>query len=280
MEEQKNTKKQHYIPRMYLKRWQCKNNKKLLVITKKAQDNNIKSVSVDDKLFYSDYCYDILSPDGSLLTFNEVEKELGTYENRHNRLLDRILNNCEKDVPILDKGTNRINDFLEFLVLMVVRNPNSSIPFSFDGILSSTVELDNLFREMFGNKWGITGLQVIANAVDKAFLFELVKQVNQTVDFPNIYFLKSTDKARFITSDNPVLCFEKGSYIPLSPQYATFILYDTRINCRFQKNRVFQLSNKEVQKINSLYWKLNDTFTIIGNHEDDLNAALEIEVKK
>lgn len=279
MSDQRLTKKQHYVPRMYLKRWLCENDKKLLVITKKAQNNNVQAISVDNELFYQDYCYDIPNPDGTLWTSNEVEKSFGKYEKRHNKLLDRILNRCEEGVPILDKGTNRIEDFLEFVALMVVRNPNNNIPFNFDDIQFSTTELNDLFQEMFGNKWSITGLQVVANSMKKRLLFDTAKQVNQTDNLPEVYFLRSTDGSYFITSDNPVLCNEKWSYIPLSPRYAAFILYDTRINCRFKQNRVFQLSSEEAQKFNSLYWRQDDTYTIIGNCESDLIDSLDIEVK-
>ena len=279
MSDQRLTKKQHYVPRMYLKRWLCENDKKLLVITKKAQNNNVQAVSVDNELFYQDYCYDIPNPDGTLWTSNEVEKAFGQYEKRHNKLLDRILNRCEEDVPILDKGTNRIEDFLEFVALMVVRNPNNNIPFNFDDIQFSTTELNDLFQETFGNKWSITGLQVVANSMEKRLLFDTAKQVNQTDNLPEVYFLRSTDGSYFITSDNPVLCNEKWSYIPLSPRYAAFILYDTRINFRFKQNRVFQLSSEEAQKFNSLYWSQDDTYTIIGNRESDLIDSLDIEVK-
>ena len=91
MPEQGLTRKQHYVPRMYLKRWQCENDKKLLVITKKGKSNSIKDVTVDDKLFYQNFCYDVPNPDGTLWTSNEVEKTLGEYESRHNKLLERIL---------------------------------------------------------------------------------------------------------------------------------------------------------------------------------------------
>lgn len=279
MSDQRHTKKQHYVPRMYLKRWLCENDKKLLVITKKAQNNNVQAVSVDNELFYQDYCYDIPNPDGTLWTSNEVEKAFGKYEKRHNKLLDRILNRCEEGVPILDKGTNRIEDFLEFVALMVVRNPNNNIPFNFDDIQFSTTELNDLFQEMFGNKWSITGLQVVANSINKRHLFDIAEQVRKSPNIPQIYFLRATDKVYFITSDNPVLCDNKWSYIPLSPQYTAFILYDARIKCRFKQNRVFQLSSEEVQKFNSLYWRQDDTYTIIGNRESDLIDSLDIEVK-
>ncbi len=279
MSDQRLTKKQHYVPRMYLKRWQCENDKKLLVITKKAQYNIVQAVSVDDKLFYQEYCYDISNPDGSFWTSNEVEKALGNYELKHNRLLERILCCCEKDVPILDKGTNRIEDFLEFVALMVIRNPNSELQFKFDGIPCSTSQLDNLFHTMFGDNWKITALQVVANSISQKHLFKLVEAVNKNANVPEVYFLKAADKTYFITSDNPVLCHKQWSYIPLSPRYAAFILYDTRLNCRFQQNRVFQLPNEVVQNINRLYWKRDDTFTIVGNSEEDLIVALETEVK-
>ena len=115
--------------------------------------------------------------------------------------------------------------------------------------------------------------------MDNYCLFNIVKQVNKTDIRPEIYFLRATDETCFITSDNSVLCHEKWSYIPLSPQYAAFVLYDTRDNCRFQQNGVFQLSTTEVKKFNSLYWKQSDTYTIIGNNQKDLVAALEIEVR-
>lgn len=274
------TKKQHYVPRMYLKRWQCENEEKLLVITKKVQDNGIKTVTVDDNLFYQEYCYDIIDLDGILRTSNEVEKNLGVYENKHNKLLERILRRCEEDVPVFDNGTNRIKDFLGFITLMVVRNPNNSILFSIDSIIFSTSELNDLFQVMFGKKCKTTAMQLVSNSIDKKHLFEIVEQTNQIENFPEIYFLKSPDEAYFITSDNPVLFCGKWSYIPLSPSYAAFILYDTRLKCRFKNNGVFQLSISEVQKLNGVYWKQNDVFTIVGNRDKDLIDALEIEVKR
>ena len=153
MSEQKLTKKQHYVPRMYLKRWQGEYDKKLFVITKKGNSAAPKALTADDELFYQNYCYDIPNPDGTPWTSNEVEKTLGKYENRHNRLLNRILSRCENNVAILDKGTNRIEDFLEFVALMIVRNPNNIIPLNFEGVQFSTYELECLFREMFENRW-------------------------------------------------------------------------------------------------------------------------------
>ena len=38
-------------------------------------------------------------------------------------------------------------------------------------------------------------------------------------------------------------------------------------------------SSEEAQKFNSLYWRQDDTYTIIGNRESDLIDSLDIEVK-
>ena len=86
MSDQRLTKKQHYVPRMYLKRWQRENDKRLLVVTKKTQPNSIQIVSVDDELFYQDYCYDIPNLDESFGTSNEAEKALGKLEFKPNRV--------------------------------------------------------------------------------------------------------------------------------------------------------------------------------------------------
>lgn len=274
MSEQKLTKKQHYIPKMYLKRWEAKDDHSLLVITKKSKSPIVQKVNSDNALFYQDYCYDITYPDGTIFTSNEVEKTFGEYERRHNKLLDRILNRCEQDISILDKGTNRVEDFLYFIALMVIRNPNNNIPFTIDDLPCSTDQLDNLIHIIFGDKCKITALQLVANSINQKHLFELPKRINQSINRVEIYFLKSTDKSYFITSDNPVLCHDQWTYFPLSPNYASFILYDTRTKCKFNQNKIFQLSDEEVKKINCSYWQQEDTFTIIGNNKTDLINAL------
>lgn len=276
MSEQQITKRQHYVPKMYLKRWCLQNEDQLLIISKNHEYQIVQTVATEDELFYQDFCYDVSKPMGNRLTSNEVEHSLGEYEKRHAKLLIRILERCEKHQTVLDKGTNRIKDFLEFVTLMVIRNPNNNIPFSIDAIPYSTLELDVLLAKLFGKNNCITALQIVSNSVNQKYLFKAIEKIVTSNNLPDIYFLESPPESHFITSDNPVLCADKWSYIPLSPRYATFILYDTRIDCPFEKNKAFSLLADEVKWFNSLYWKQKDVFTIIADNEKDLKDGCKL----
>lgn len=266
------TARQHFVPRMYLKRWVHDDKELLFVISKYFSDTEVHEVTYDDKLFYKIFCYDIFMPNNELYTNNEVERKFAEYENRHDRLLNRMISRMDNKQPVLDKGTNRLENFLEFVSLTVLRNPQNVIPLKFDNISTSTEELSNLFFEMFGDEWNLTGLQIAANSMNRDLLFQALDQLSE--GNPDCYFLESTNNTRFITSNNPVLCSEKWSFIALSPRYACFLLFDTRINCRFTKNKKYALNDSEVIEFNKLFWKQKDNDTIIGMEPDDLLKAL------
>lgn len=276
MSEQQITKRQHYVPKMYLKRWCSQNEDHLLIISKNFENQSVRTVATDHELFYQYFCYDVSDLMGNRLTSNEVEHSLGEYEKRHDKLLIRILERCVEHQTVLDKGTNRIKDFLEFVTLMVIRNPNNNIPFIIDDIPYSTLELDILLAKLFGKNNCVTALQIVSNSVNHKYLLKAIEQIVTSNNFPDIYFLESPPESHFITSDNPVLCADKWSYIPLSPRYAAFILYDTRIDCPFEKNKVFSLLADEVKWFNSLYWKQKDVFTIIADNEKDLKDGYKL----
>lgn len=273
------TRKQHFVPRMYLKRWQCYDvDERVFVISKRRKYSEPILVSLNDKLFYRDYCYDVTDFDGKPITSNEVEEELSRYENKHNRLLDRMIQNCENGEPVLDKGNSRLEDFLEFITLLVIRNPSNTIPFilllNSGPCSTSTSELDKILREVFKCRDGPTGLQIAANISKGELLFQIMNYYKTLEPKPKIYFFKSTKDIRFVTSDNPVLVHDSYSYVPLSPKYASLLLFGVQME-GFKTNRVNYLNNNDIRIWNKQYWPLADVCTVVSSRKRDLIKSLQ-----
>ena len=285
------TKKQHYVPRMYLKRWKTEDGN-LFVITKDTQDKKIKKVTIDDSLFYKPYCYDIILPDGTPWTKNEVEDGLGNFEDRHARLLNRIIQCCDNGTIVLNNKENRTKDFLEFVYLMVLRSPYYNIPFTLDGVETTVSELDMVLQQMFGDKWNLLNARTLVfNSHNKQFLNESVDDLLKR-PFPKILFLKAPDDVSFVTSDNPAMCICNKNdikqplnkpdslpvdliYIPISPRYASVLIYRDCKQIPYVKKTVSILSKDNVKMFNRMYWKSDDPFTVVSNNKMDLIDILQ-----
>ena len=261
--------KQHFVPRMYLKRWIHDSSGEVYVLYRQNNFSEVESISVDDERFYREYCYDIKLPSGKMYTQNEVEKILDEYEKRHNRLIDRIIERCDKNIKVLDRGTNKVQDLLEFVYLMIIRNPYTNLPLNIGNIETTSTEMTNLFLTLFGDKWSLTGLQVAANSADHSFIFDYVDEMKTKSPFL-ISFLKSTDKTEFITSDNPVIYQKNFYYLPISPQYACYIVMNNSDDKKLYGNTVVQLTDQSVSAINKWYWVQTDYDTLISANKEEL----------
>lgn len=270
---------QHFVPRMYLKQWvhHSEKNDMLYVISPKLGNSTIFEKSYDDELFYEDYCYDVTSLDGEVLTENEIEKELGKYESRHQRLLSRVLDRCKKREKVIDKGTNRLSDFMEFVGLMAVRNPKNPLPMQtiFDDRVISSVEFANALNAVFGECFEFTGTKVAAVAARRKMLFRMADEFKKIE--PTVYFFEAPKGVSFITSDNPVLVFHEYIYLPLSPKYAVYILLDESKKLCVSPGTVNIITEEAVLQLNRLYLR-HDVSTLVGADEDILKQTLPIEM--
>lgn len=270
---------QHYVPRMYLKRWvhDSEKNNMLYVISPKLGDFEVHEKSYDDELFYINFCYDVVSEDGELFTKNEVENHLDEYEKRHDRLLNRIIERCDKGQDVLDKGTNRFEDFMEFVGLLTVRNPNNDIPLptSSDSKINSAQEMADLLNYLTSDVFKLTSTKVISIANNKNMLFQMADQFKKfhDISFEHVYFLEAPDGCAFITSDNPVITTKKVFYLPISPKYLAYILYDDECKPSFSPNKPYVISKECVDRFNRSYLR-NDVFTLVGNNNTELADIL------
>lgn len=201
---------QHFVPRMYLKRWvhDSANSKMLYVIAPKLGDFDVHEKSYDDELFYEDYCYDVVSNEGELFTKNYVEHKLDSYEKRHDRLIKRIIKRCEQKMPVLDKGVNRLSDFMEFFGLMTVRNPynNMPLPTAPDVNIRTAQDMADYLNNLTDSVFNLTPTKILALANNKELLFQMANQFKFfpfTID--DVYFLETPLGASFITGDNPIV---------------------------------------------------------------------------
>lgn len=232
---------QHFIPRMYLKRWVFDSKDMLYVVSIKFANLDIYEKSYDNELFYEDYCYDIVNNEGDLLTDNKTENILDEIEKRHDRLLNRMLERCDKHQAVLDKGTNRLDDFLNFISLLVARNPHNT-----PKIIRGTAYNNNL-------------------------MFEFAEEIKsfRNVRINNVFFLEAPKGSSFIARDNPMTMLKQVFSIPLSPRYLAYIVFDKRDMPTFPPNIPYTITESDVIRFNKNH-DGKPFCTLIGSTKKDL----------
>lgn len=264
---------QHFVPRMYLKRWVHDGKDQLYVISKKLPDDEIHELSYDDNLFCEDYCYDVVSIEGENFTDNQIEHQLDKCEKKHNRLLDRIIDQCNKGERVLDKGTNRLSDFMDFVGLLTVRNPynNMPLPVNTETGIKSAQEMADFLNYLTCDAFSLTSLKVISIGNNRNLLFQMAEQFKyfKNISINDIYFLQAPDGYFFITSDNPVFMIKQVFYVPLSPKYMAYILFDKNNIPSFEPNIPYVISKEYLNLFNHQH-KRKDVYSLIGKTKNDL----------
>lgn len=202
------TKKQHYVPQMYLRNF---SSDKKRVYVYDSVKNEIRLSNIRD-ICEQNYIYEVRNDKGEFVfpqTINLIEKTFSKVEAEDSaflgKLLEKIENNTDSRV-ILSKDEH--DSLLGFSLLMVIRNPivKSVLPEALQ--ISSNLKIST--NEEITLAW-----LMIMTMIEKGF---------SGIENSRITFLKTTLSTPFITSELPVYFsgnpLQKDFYMPLSSTIA------------------------------------------------------------
>lgn len=288
-----NTVKQHYVPQFYLKHFVDDNS--LLHIydlkQKKIFTQIPKNICYEKNLYETKW--ENANPKlGEFILQNQIENIFCECESKFSKVLSIILKVCtplQNPNALILHGEER-NIFFQFIINMLVRNPQSMAMFSLNEMeldMKNNKEM-HLIKALL-DYIGFGGTESLyCAAKKKAFLTEKMEN-----NFPaacievlknyNYTFFYAKDSS-FITSNVPVCVGEDPTikendktsiYFVLSPKVA--VLFGNYKNFRNFKNRLVCIEEKYVKNLNRIFIKHNDNKRfLISNSDENLDLALKL----
>lgn len=285
------TKKQHYVPRYYLKNFTDRNG--FLHVYQRDKRRFIKSRPED--ICYEDYLYETRweSADSRLGEFilpNKIEKSLSELESSHNALLKKIilitLDPHNKDALICNSDEKK--ELALFTISMFIRNPWALSRFKFDvvpvGIMDDPAsrKIEQCLKNInFGRIEPI-----IKAGIKKALLTTapggMMLQIAAQLQKLHMCFLVAADSP-FVTSNFPVV-FEtyeieedhsvlSNVLVPLCPQVA--LQYSNDPVVKPYHNRCVSLKSKYIATLNKHFTSGEaDQYRMIISHSDEFLHSL------
>lgn len=257
-------KKQHYVPRMYIKRF--------------TEDEKIYLYNVETKTNIGQVPYKNICQEDYFYGKNlQNEKYLSNKESEWNKSIDEIINGNHSD--------ENISNIKEFAIFQKQRTLGSLENFntSIKEILENTV--------MFGLEKKAYDIQKYKNliddkcqeeandAIDTSFMLDMAKNTIQLIDDLSFLHIKYNTNKKLISSDNPIIVINpylKYNFgfsmigliflFPISPKDLV-VLYDHKIYSKYSDAKYIENSNQsEVNHINS-YELINANEIIYSNCE-------------
>ena len=269
MNNNKKTKKEHYVPQFYLSQFVGNDNKLTIYnfrIRKlfEMQPNNFAC----ENYLYETKLLDVNPELGKYFLENHIEKIFCNYEGEFAELLRVIIRVCianqNPNALILRKEEKKL--LYRFVVNMIVRHPDNMQILGLNTISDDMKKSDEIrFLQEMSNEMGIGGIEpfVIA-AQKKAFLTEEIANsfpeqcINEIKTLPFIFFYAK--KGEFITSDSPVclgddpIILEKNQtsiYFPLSPKVA--VIFGEYKQFKNKSNRMIIITEDFVDEFNKKF---------------------------
>ncbi|ANQ51155.1 DUF4238 domain-containing protein [Flammeovirga sp. MY04] len=211
-----NVKKQHFVPRVYLRKF-TNRNKRIFVYDKEKKD--VYSSSVDNVAFHK-FFYD--NPDNK----QDTEKSLGKIESSFGQILINLFDKLKFKHNVLKLNEKKI--MFEFVFIQMIRTTSfrKRLPSQHKVLVQALKEKVNIdlsdpdFDAKQTQKSLILSdnLQEILSSVfdDKIFLFW-----KNNTDIP---FLSSDNPSIGIFNDNSIVDNKYEIYMPLSPYYSLSIV--------------------------------------------------------
>lgn len=269
------TKKQHYVPQVYIKNWCSQKNELLYLYLKRGIINTTSPKSICNE----DYLYEINGKDGPNLNY---------FETQYSKFETEIGKTLKKLISKLDNTTNSglifnadEKKFLKKLfITMLIRNPHYMN--NCKRIVQLIIQDTNLAKRMNldnGQNFEKYILLIFLDYMyDKAYIRKrcdlrednisgyLYRGVEDYIDSLDIYILKS--KECFIFSNNPAYVDIKQNFcfLPLNPSYCIAYM-DKKIKKEkislyeffilngdlFKPNRIINMYPKEVEILYKYY---------------------------
>lgn len=245
------TKKQHYIPRFYLRNFS--NNNKMIYQYDVSTDNS-SFVSINS-ICYQNYLYEFKDENDELIYCNWIENILSKWEKEFSIIINSIKNkaknkrNCKTRCFL----TSKEKDFLAFFISLQSQRGSYYIK-----------EIENKLEE----KWGdVLEKNSCRNAALIASL-PIYKPFNEVKDHKIISTFKTlrnmsfiigfTDNGVFFTSDNPITMIYENNpndieevIFPLASNLVLYMLKMEKSKANF-KNRLYPMDENNINYINNV----------------------------
>lgn len=283
------TKKQHYVPQVYLRNFLTASNELFVYDRQKSMYFRCRSQDICRE----DYLYETLwenaiSQLGKYVLPNQIENAFSGYEGVYGTLLRKLINVCSepqnKTALICNADDKRA--LASLAVNMLVRNPWSLNQVNADKLHDGVMEneeiqsISQLFRLW---NWGeITSLIKASNkkvCLDEKLAGGVPAQLISELLNLNFSILIS-EKHPFVTSSFPVayeiydsedgMTHLKMLYLPIHPRFA--LMYSNNIIAKPYRNRMVSLPVDKVKRMNQLYFQsdIEQTRYIIASDESIL----------
>lgn len=265
--KQHGTKKQHYIPKFYLR--QFAEGEHIYVydkFTRKLYIRKIDEVCCENHLYETEW-NSPTHPDEKFLFYNKIEKDLSRKESEYSKVIKKINEIClsGKNDNALICRKNEKEQLRSFVANITCRHPKYikavdedviNSDFSKDEEIKPYVEIINTFD--MGNPKDFlrmgAKIGVLSEDLKESPSYK-VKQQLESMEF----CVCVTDNKEFIITDYPLFVTHKDEesdeldslFIPLHPKVG-ILFFDPILHKKYHKfrNRIFNLTNESVGKIN------------------------------
>lgn len=255
MKKNNETKKQHYVPKMYLKNFTFDG----VNCYTKNRKGEIYSQNISG-ICKTKYLYEFRDKDNKIISKNFVENILKIKENEFSSFLGELfkfLEQHDKTTEIRFPKNIERETIISFVMFMILRNPL---------IINNTREI------LSGMNINVTDIEAknMAKMGNKIWLKKISKRMS---DNYNIIIHKNIVAEKFITSDIPFSCLLLGEhyicYMPLSSEYFIVLtpkkLYKRNLD-------VFVINNTlNIDFFNNLQADKKDVKLLISKEQSILN---------
>ncbi len=223
-------KKQHFVPRMYLKLF-SNSSKGDRCYEYNSYTNCIRNVRIEE-ICEENYIYEIRNEKGEFLIpemKNKIEIALSKIEKQDASMLRNIIAKVEDSNDYIILRNEEREELLGFILLMILRNKatRNALPETYNLITNKTISK----KEEISFLWNIILLNI-----DKA---------GRDIENSEIIFLKNKSGNSFITASVPMRFsgypIQNDFYMPLSPSIA--------IELRIPKNALINVNRCEIRKV-------------------------------
>ena len=232
------TKKQHYVPRMYLRNFN--NGKEDYVFEYNHHTRFIRNTNIE-KICEENYLYEVRDEEGKFLLpelKNKVEKALAVVDSADASLLNTILNKVQDEKEYIILQDEERLSLLGFIIMMLIRNPvtRDTIPEALK--MSIGKELKGKGEISFA--WLVTMTKIDA--------------IGSGIENSQITFLKANIEFPFITSSMPMyfvgMPIQREFYMPLSPQIGIELHIPQNALINLNRCSIRELSQEEIDEYN------------------------------
>ena len=258
------TKKQHYVPKSYLRNFAIDNQKSQQVYALFSGNEEAKVVSIND-ICCQTFLYDqiAIDPDSGTQVFvapNEIENSFINLEGQYVSIISKIEENLA-DSNLISVTDEEIEILKQFISVLLFRNPLfvHIIKCSIDRMYAKNQDYLNYIEEILPGIPQSVFISFLANEFLKQFILPdkgiYTRAMKDTMNHSQLCLFRAQDNSRFITSAMPVVNIygEKDGVeydllgMPITPD-----LFLAIIDIDYCLPNVISIDDYSVMRINSL----------------------------